>query len=497
MKHWLRKCILSSLVLMCFSLPAVRSQFPVRHLIAAPQSPHVQDSLFYSKKNRVAALVFSQGSNILLWAFNRYVAKAEYAYINGHTVKENFRKGFVWDNDHVGTNMFLHPYHGSIYFNAARANGLSFLQSGCFSLAGSLTWEMFMENEYPSINDIIATPVGGLILGETFYRLSDLILDDRRTGIGRLGSETAGFLISPMRGFIRIINGDAWRKRSTSGRQFGMPEVSIEFSVGIRGLELKDEIFDKGLGLATNINVEYGDRFDDETEKPYDYFTFNVDLNLQKSQPLLGKINATGRLYSVALTDSPKDFLSLGVYQHFDYYDSDVISAVSSYVPYRFCAPASFGLGLVYENKRRRKWKTDCFYHLNTVLIGASLSDHYVVENRNYNLASGFSWQLGINLSNRKNFGASLHYEGFRFFTRKGYDKNIDWNSINPKTLNAQGDESQAISQAIQFKTELKLTNDLWLTGTYSNYFRRTDYKYFDNVFSHTSEGKLMLTRKF
>jgi hypothetical protein len=393
--------------------------------------------------------------------------------------------------------MFGHPYHGSLYFNAARANGFSFWESGVFSLAGSLMWEMLMENEYPSINDLVTTPLGGLVMGETFYRISDIILDDRQSGAGRLGREAAGFLISPMRGISRIINGDAWQKRSASGRQFGTPQVSAEFSAGLRALELKDELFDRGIGMTTNINVEYGDRFDAETEKPYDYFTFNANLHVQEAQPFLGQINIKGRLYSTGLIDTPKDFLSLGVYQHFDYYDSDIISALSPYVPYRFCSPASFGLGLVYDNKRLKPWTMDAFFHSNLILMGASLSDHYVADGRNYNLANGFSWQLGINISNKKKFSASLHYEGFRFFTWKGYDRDIDWNKVDPRTLNAQGDESQAISQALHFRMDYKLKNQLYLTGMYSNYFRATNYKYFENVSSQTSEGKLMLTYKF
>lgn len=39
-----------------------------------------------------------------------------------------------------------------------------------------------MECEYPSTNDIIATPVGGAAIGKVLYRTSDLILDDRSSG---------------------------------------------------------------------------------------------------------------------------------------------------------------------------------------------------------------------------------------------------------------------------------------------------------------------------
>ena len=122
-------------------------------------------------------------------------------------------------------------------------------------------WELFMESEYPSTNDIVATPIGGMALGETFYRTSDLILDDRAVGSERVGREIAAFIVSPMRGLTRILNGDAWKHRSSSGRQFGIPDVCIAISVGMRALEFKDDIFDRGLGIASEIAVEYGDRF--------------------------------------------------------------------------------------------------------------------------------------------------------------------------------------------------------------------------------------------
>ena len=84
----------------------------------------------------------------------------EYVFKDGNLIKENITYGFVWDNDKWGTNMFMHPYHGNLYYNAARSNGYNYWQSGLFALAGSAMWEVLMENEHPSINDIITTPIG-------------------------------------------------------------------------------------------------------------------------------------------------------------------------------------------------------------------------------------------------------------------------------------------------------------------------------------------------
>lgn len=484
--------------LLCLlSVSSVHSQLAIRRRLAVPKAPDSHDLSYYSKNRGFQAGATVFGINMGVWIFDRYIQKGDFAYINGHTIKENFKHGFIWDNDQMGTNMFLHPYHGSLYYNAGRSNGYNYWQSGLYAFAGSFMWEMFMECEYPSTNDIIATPIGGMALGEVFYRASDLILDDRKTGTNRFGLEFASFLVSPVRGLTRIINGDAWRKRTTSGKQFGVPEISVEVSMGIRVLELEDEIFDKGVGFASEINIEYGDRFDAEKRKPYDYFSVKANLNIQASQPVLGQLNIIGRLAGKELIDNKKHYLSLGLYQHFDYYDSDTISDISAKTPYKFCTPASFGGGLIYKNKRFKRWDIDIYGHLNAILLGGALSDYYRVDERNYNLASGYSTKVGFNFIFKKDkFSASTTYEVYHMFTWKGYPEDIDWNDFNSKTLDAQGDRSKAILHAIGLRMDVKLKKRLYLTGSFMNYTRDTNYKHFDDVFSSTSEGRLMLTYK-
>lgn len=480
------------------SIGIVYPQVAIRHQIATPRAADSLDIAFYARKKGFQAGTMVFGINMGVWAFDRYVRKADFAYINMHTIKDNFKHGFVWDNDAMQTNMFMHPYHGNLYYNSARSNGYNYWQSGLFAFGGSFMWEMAMENEFPSTNDILATPIGGMALGEVMYRVSDLILDDRRTGWSRFGLEFASFLISPMRGLTRIINGDAWRRRSTSGKQFGVPDVSVDVSVGIRTLELKDEILDKGMGLASEINIEYGDRFDVEETKPYDYFSIKANLNWQAEQPVLGQLNIIGRLAAKELVNNAKHYLSLGLYQHFDYYDSDTISAVSAKTPYKFCTPASFGGGLIYKRKLARKWDIDAYAHLNAILLGGALSDYYQVDERIYNLASGYSTKVGFHFVYKKDkFAASTTYEAYQMFTWKGYPKDIDWDNVESKTLNAQGDRSRAILHATGLRLDFKLRNQLYLTTTFMNYTRNTKYKYYRDVFSSTSEGRLMMTYKF
>lgn len=476
---------------------SAQSQFAIRKQVVPPKPADSIDIVYYSKKKGWLAASKVAGLNIGLWAFDRYVLDADFAYINIHTIKRNLKKGFVWDNDQMGTNMFLHPYHGSLYFNSARSNGYNFWESGAFALGGSAMWELFLENEYPSVNDIIATPIGGLAIGEVLYRTSDLVLDDRKSEANRFGRELAGFLIAPTRGLSRIISGDAWRKRATSGKQFGVPDVSVEVAVGARALEFKEPIWDKGIGGAIDINIEYGDRFSSENEKPYEYFTFKSNLNVHSSQPILSQLNIIGRLFVTDLVETEKDFLSLGFYQHFDYYDSDTISKVSGEIPYKFCTPASVGAGLIYRSNRTKRFSFDAYLHTNLVLLGGALSDHYVVDKRNYNLASGFSTKLGFNTAYKDKFSISGNYEVYRMFTWKGYPENVDWDAIDVHEFNYQGDHSQAILHAISLRADLKIRKQMYLSGIFYNYTRDTNYKYFDDVFSQTYETRLMLTYKF
>lgn len=485
------------LIILIFSFTESYSQFALHKQVVPTVLPDSIDKLHYSKKRgwQAAGTVF--GLNMAVWGFDRYILDEEFAHINAKTIKNNFTNGFEWDNDQMGTNMFLHPYHGSLYFNAARSNGFNFWESGAFALGGSWMWEMFMENESPSINDIIATPVGGLAFGEVFYRTTDMILDDTRRGRNRVWREFSSFLIAPTRGISRLISGEAWKVRPTTGRQFGIPSISVEVSTGVRVLELQDEILDKGVGMATSISIEYGDKYDNDNIIPYDYFSFRTHLNIHSSQPVLGQINVIGRLWGVDAIDTKKHYLMFGVFQHFDYYDSDTISSVSNKIPYKFGTPASAGIGMYHRNKEFKNWAFESYAHLNAIFIGASLSDHYLVDMRNYNLGNGFGWKLGLNVAYKNMAALSWWYEGYRMFTWKGYPKGYDLSNAMRDGLNAQGDKSAATLNTSSMKLDIKMRNNIYLTTAVSGYRRSTRYKNFKNVYSLSGEGRLMLTYKF
>lgn len=457
-----------------------------RHLVSCPVLPDSTDVARLQKKRFWIAGTETVGFNIGLWSFDRYVLNGHYARISWHTIKENFRHGFEWDNDHLHTNMFDHPYNGSIFFNAGRSNGFNFWQSELFAIGGSAIWEMFMECEYPSTNDIIATPVGGAAIGEVLYRTSDLILDDRSSGGERFGREAATFVVNPMRGLTRIITGDAWKHRATSGRRFGIPPISIDVSLGSRILSLWDNDEATRAGVAAEINIEYGDKFAEDTRTPYDYFSFLMELQGIKTQPFLSRAEIVGRLLSKEIIDKKEFKASIGMYQHFDFFDSDTIKRRESnpnmmypcVVPYKFGAPASVGAGVMAQYVPSPDFAFDGYVHANGVILAGILTDYYRNYHRNYNWGSGFSIKAGINASLFQNrLIVNVANQFYKIYTRTGYDANVDWSTTpDGKPVNIQGDSSTATFNHLETALKYRIWKRLYLSAGMDFYWRTTRY---------------------
>lgn len=485
------------ILLVALSLFARAESSPPIHITdSVTCGPDSADVEHYLRKDFAQAALTVTGLNLSVWAYDRYVQNADFAHISWESIKENLSHGFVWDNDRMSTNMFLHPYHGNLYYNSARANGFNFWQSGLFAIGGSAMWELFLEQEYPSTNDIIATPIGGMALGEVAFRTSDLVLDDRTTGFNRFAREAAAFLIAPTRGLTRIIDGDAWRHRSSSGRLCGSPSLQIDVSAGARWLRIQNKHADNSFGFSGIFDLEYGDRYELRSTKPYDFFTLHINLAVQRSQPVISQLNIMGRLISREIVDTHSHDLSIGLYQHFDYYDSDTISHKDNKVPYKLGIPASLGPGILYRGINIGDWSIDAHAYVNAVLLGGILTDHYNLDDRNYNLASGFSVKSGVNAFCRQKVAISADYDYFRMFTW-GYPRQTVLSKANPRTLNAQGDESVAYFGITEVRVDWCIYPQLYITGSFAHYMRSTRYRDFPNVKSSSFCTSLMFTYKF
>lgn len=484
------------------------AQVPINFAVRPTFPPDSTDVVDAEKKHfwRAAGEIFV--FNNLLWLRDRIWRSDDPSFhISWNTMKRNLKSGFKWDNDHLISNTFAHPYSGSLYYNAARSSGFNYWQSGLFTLSGSLMWEVFMESEYPALNDVICTTVGGLSFGEVLYRTSDAVLDNRTTGGERVVRETAAFILGPMRGLNRLFTGKLWRHSATSGRQFGMPDLALQVSLGPSMLIYGKRWKYKKASLAMRLDMEYGDRFEVKSKRPYDYFTMRAELNLAGPEPLVGRMNIEGRLIGHEFLEKDDKHLSLGLYQHFDYYDSDTIKELNR-VPYKLGIPASVGAGLLFRDIDRYGWVTDAYLHTNAVILGGVLSDHYYVGNRCYNWASGFSIKAGINGVYKKDrFSISLRHEFYRLFTWDGYKPGTDLRAQNHHTFSVMGDKSQSSFHVSELLADFRITKHLYATFVLNNYFRHTHYNHIYNpdpanpayprVDSNSFAMRLMATYKF
>jgi len=498
-----RLILVATLALIIPCLPA-RSQTPFSYTARTYVAPDSADVTKARKKHFWRAVAETAGANLGVWLYDRYVLYADWSFISANTVKENFKHGFLWDNDKNVDNCFSHPYHGSIFFNAGRSNGYNFWQSGLFALGGSAMWELFMEREYPSFNDIIITPAGGMTIGEPLYRLSDMVLDNRATRGARVGREIAGFLLDPMRGLNRLFTGEMWHHSPTSGQHFGLPNIFIRTSLGVKTLAYDDNYTNVYRGVVAQVDVEYGDRFEDSSAKPYDFFTLSTTLQHMKSQPFLNNLEIIGRILCRKVLDKNHSQASIGLYQNFDYFDTDTIDNLYrenkpdiNPVPYKLGTPASVGAGFMFREKRDR-CVFDTYAHINAVLLGTILTDHYWTDFRNYNWTSGFALKGGVNLSLGKDiFTLALNQKYYRLYTWKGYPKGLNLSTVNFRTLNVMGDKSTAHFSVTEARADVRIWRKLYLTAIVEYYLRKTHYRDWPDYRSESTEFKLMASYLF
>ncbi len=96
------------------------------------------------------------------------------------TLKKSFTLWPMWDTDHWSYNFAAHPYMGSLTYLASRNRGGNIIQSFLISSANSFMHEYLLASgtQRPSYTDLITTPIGGLILGESIFRVKRILVRD-------------------------------------------------------------------------------------------------------------------------------------------------------------------------------------------------------------------------------------------------------------------------------------------------------------------------------
>ena len=121
-----------------------------------------------------------------------------------HDVPRKFSgAGLGLDTNGFGTNFVMHPIAGTVYYQLARGNRLSWEASFAYSFVSSLVWEYLAEwREQASINDIVVTPISGMVLGENLHQLGAFF--DRGCGAH---SRVLGAALAPSETVHRWLDG--------------------------------------------------------------------------------------------------------------------------------------------------------------------------------------------------------------------------------------------------------------------------------------------------
>jgi len=263
------------------------------------------------------------GINFGASMFNEYVRDANFNQINPRSFWHNLEEGFTWDDNKFKTNQLVHPFNGSTYYNAARANGIGFWGSSVMSIAGAFTWEAFGETHPMSFNDMISTGIGGVARGEMAYRISSTILDNTARGKPRFWREFGAFVVNPVRGFNRLVSGDAYEVKGNpeDPQDHVPPDFGVILRVGPRVMGEGESITENTnyYGFA-EVTVSYGSPGENERRRPYDRFDLVAGVNVG-DKTALGRLLIRGDLVSLPLGGNENH--TFAVQQDFDYIDNE------------------------------------------------------------------------------------------------------------------------------------------------------------------------------
>lgn len=401
-----------ALALLCvgFALPVAAQSSRPEPTSAIPDSlPPAPDV----PRNAGLAIAEVAVIDVGVWAYDRYVRPGggEGFRVGWNSWAQSFQHGFEYDDNHFATNQFAHPYQGNMYFNSARSNGFGYWGSLPYSFLGSFTWEYFAETNFPAYNDWVNTGAGGAALGETFYRLSSLVLDNRATGFSRVWRETVAALIDPVRGFNRIVSGRSgavsqnppdWRPNHLSGLLTVGARTSGE--EGVVDSDTTDAYFE--------LDFEYGDPFGGAYKKPFETFDFELQHDFGNAPSAIARMQAKGILGAHPLGGEPNAPTSLlAAWQRYDYvnnfsYEFGGQSATAGYL-------GRFGSG---------KLTCDVSGDAGWLMIGAIKSDYKNFTGREYDFGSGVEYRLRTALNVRERRLVQLRYGAFHEWAMSGND---------------------------------------------------------------------------
>jgi hypothetical protein len=241
--------------------------------------------------------------------------------------RRNLRSSWVEDRDPFEINQMGHPYQGSVYYGIARSNGLDFWESMGAAFAGSAVWEIAGETTPPSRNDQITTSFGGSFLGESLYRMANLVLE-RGYGLSPRWREAAAAGISPALGFNRYArpgrHAPIWDSHDPAvfGRVQLGATVRARGNAGISLATLRNE-------LAADFALDYGlpGKAGYTYRRPFDYFTFRLRMSTAQG---VESLTSRGLLFGAPYQAGDRLSGIAGLYGGYDYLSPQLFRIAST-----------------------------------------------------------------------------------------------------------------------------------------------------------------------
>ncbi len=448
------------------------------------------DTLVQPDHNLLKPAVETLGINLAVWAWDHYVYDNGWADVDIHVIRHNLKSSFVLDHDSYSGNQFSHPFHGSMFYNAARYHGHSYYLSALYPLIGSTTWEYFCETNLPAYNDFLSTGIGGTAIGEATHRVSDLIYDNSVTGFPRVLRELSASILNPIRGFHRIISGDMWHVSPHAGKTVTPEPYTFDFSVGHRHLhESTGEHGSRDIAFA-QFSLDYGNHFDGKNRhQPFDYFHTNLILNLSPHNPTIGDLDIRGRLLSHQFSTSDNTQHDLALYQVYRYIDNyhGADDKHPGHYPHVNEA-CSFAVGLFTLHApsatHHIAFTNDVLF--DAIAFGGMGADYF--QPRTYNFASGFSLRDALTISFGQNFqlGSDLYIT--RLYVPKG---SPDPQKYGYTLWGDQGNNTILLNRSFM---KVHLSHHLRFKAEHLHYSRHSHYRHHPNVHARSDELRYGLT---
>jgi hypothetical protein len=350
------------------------------------------------------------GVNVVVYLFDRYVKQVGWAQVSVDSWKANLQHGFNFDGDPFATNQIAHPYSGSLYYNAARSNGMSYWESVPFPFLGSLMWEYFGETEQPSYNDLINTTFGGIALGEITHRLASRVRDNLTTGSGRSWREIGGFAIDPMGGLNRLASGDI-NKVGPNPPEHNPDHLRFLLLGGGRLVTNGSGFDGSRLEPFIEADLALGDPFEVPYQAPFDVFRISIQLNAGDTSAV-GRVSVLGRLYGTNLGSADPTRHQLAVSQSYEYMNTSAYvygnQAIESAIYSRFRLGTDLSLRTTAG--------------LRAIIMAAVNSEYIGASHWNYDYGPGLGVNLQASLLRRNQPLLSIIYLGNWVATVNGAD---------------------------------------------------------------------------